>query len=407
MDPHTPTHLRPLGSQRPRHDPSPSVVCVGGMIRVVTDLDTTLSSPFVSPPQIQSPEHGPEMDSSEAEEKPLLTQKQVRELRRLCRKTANRAEFEDRLIQVRQIASIAAMGTPAVKYFDPHNATSGAALRAWVEIQRELGADWRDERLLADDAIDELRRWDRCLKAWARLRFETDHGPLHTQHSSTMTMLRPPGFASSSPITPYLGKSKTLDQEYAQFSSPVSPDAALVHVYSDAPSQKNVVDLAQPSSAGVTAPQNDGQTVASEVSINRIGDTINITVPTSLMSKMQLEDAAQQGQRISRNEQENVYPPNNKKQVSSHAVNTAKSWRNSSSNTKRPQFTISSERELAFRTAAKALFSNASKDMYSDDTSLNTTMHRSQMDWGKLRRPALRPLSVNNAANIQRRKSSD
>ncbi|KAI0560209.1 hypothetical protein FGB62_121g014 [Gracilaria domingensis] len=102
----------------------------------------------------------------------LLTPKQVRELRRLCRKTANRAEFEGRLIQVRQVASISAMGSSSVHLFDPSNPRSGQELRIWVETHRRSGADWRDERPLSRTAVAELRRWDRQLKAWARSRIQ-------------------------------------------------------------------------------------------------------------------------------------------------------------------------------------------------------------------------------------------
>lgn len=105
-----------------------------------------------------------------------LSAKQVRELRRLCRKTANRAEFDDRSVQVRQIASILAMGTPSLQQFAPGYWKSGSGLQAWVDRVRRDGADWRDERILLPEAVDELRDWDRLLKIWARRRFVNGDG---------------------------------------------------------------------------------------------------------------------------------------------------------------------------------------------------------------------------------------
>lgn len=102
-----------------------------------------------------------------------LTAKQVRELRRLCRKTANRAEYEGRLVQLRQIASILAMGGPSLVHFAPSYLTADSALQSWIDVMRAGGADWRDERPLGAAAVEELREWDRLLKAWARRRFPT------------------------------------------------------------------------------------------------------------------------------------------------------------------------------------------------------------------------------------------
>lgn len=102
-----------------------------------------------------------------------LTAKQVRELRRLCRKTANRAEYEGRLVQLRQIASILAMGGPSLVHFAPSYLTADSALQSWLDLMRGAGADWRDERPLGAAAVEELREWDRLLKAWARRRFPT------------------------------------------------------------------------------------------------------------------------------------------------------------------------------------------------------------------------------------------
>eukprot|EP00178_Gracilaria_changii_P003056 TRINITY_DN1446_c0_g1_i1.p1 TRINITY_DN1446_c0_g1~~TRINITY_DN1446_c0_g1_i1.p1 ORF type:complete len:513 (+),score=19.80 TRINITY_DN1446_c0_g1_i1:231-1769(+) len=107
----------------------------------------------------------------------VLTPKQVRELRRLCRRTANRAEFEHRHIQVRQVASIYAMASSSLHLFDPDNPYSGRELQIWVESHRENGADWREEYLLSLSAIGELRRWDRLLKTWACSRVQGRFDP--------------------------------------------------------------------------------------------------------------------------------------------------------------------------------------------------------------------------------------
>lgn len=112
-------------------------------------------------------------DTTSATQTAELTAKQVRELRRLCRKTANRAEYDDRSVQVRQIASILAMGTPCLQQFAPECWNTGSALQAWVDRVRGDGADWRDERILLRDAVQELRDWDRLLKIWARKKFVT------------------------------------------------------------------------------------------------------------------------------------------------------------------------------------------------------------------------------------------
>lgn len=111
-----------------------------------------------------------------------LSMKQIRELRRLCRKTANRAEFEGRLIQIRQIASIAAMASSCVHMFDPSNLNSGASLHAWVDHHRATGADWRDERPLNSPALRQLREWDLKLKEWTHSTTR-DHMKEHPSHS--------------------------------------------------------------------------------------------------------------------------------------------------------------------------------------------------------------------------------
>lgn len=107
------------------------------------------------------------------EEEPAreLTPKQVRELRRLCRKTANRAQYDDRSVQVRQIASILAMGLPSLQLFAPGFVATGCALQTWLDQVLAEGANWRDERILLPEAVQELRDWDRLLQMYARRRF--------------------------------------------------------------------------------------------------------------------------------------------------------------------------------------------------------------------------------------------
>lgn len=386
----------------------PSLVCVGGMLRVVTDV---VNAPSVEPAVEPSVSLDIGDDSLPAKD-PLLTQKQVRELRRLCRKTANRAEFDDRLIQVRQIASIAAMGTPSAPFFDPHNQDSGRALRVWVDQQREQGADWRDERPLLDEAIDELRRWDRALKAWARLRFEASpsRSPPHQRLAAAATLSRPPGFdKSSSPSTPYTGKTRKSASEYSQFSSPVSPDTAAigpspVHAATFSPVQVGE-DALSNRPIRVTRSAIKRQPL-SEVSISRVGDTINITVPSLPMSQVgTAEDDTTQtySRNIARDDQENVYPSMTKKQTYLHAANTAKSWRNTSPAPTLTDFSLNNDKEMAYRTAAKTLLLGPSKETMKapNSTITNHSTHHSAMDWGKLRRPVLRTLSLNNNVGNQ------
>lgn len=387
------------------------------MIRVVANPAHPPSSPVQSPPHAVAFEAAvgePELD------KPLLTQKQVRELRRLCRKTANRAEFEDRLIQIRQIASIAAMGTPAAQFFDPQNTTSGAALRAWVELHRQQGADWRDERPLADDAIDELRRWDRGLKAWARLRFETTptYGPVHTQLSSSGNVSRSSGLASSSPITPYSVRTTKTNSEPLQFYSPLSPD---VQGYSSTRSpeppasqpsvqqnEKGAVQQKEEVVRALVAEQSpgrgpgQGEEAVLDVCIDRVGDTINITVPAKKISLNTADPlVSQQPRRIGLNDQENVYPSNIKR-LPLHAANTAKSWRNPNNEASNPEYLLSVEKEIALSSATKMLFSAVPNDSATNGVAAT---QRTAKDWSKLRRRPLATLSANNVVrkhNLQK-----
>eukprot|EP00178_Gracilaria_changii_P015907 TRINITY_DN4471_c0_g1_i1.p2 TRINITY_DN4471_c0_g1~~TRINITY_DN4471_c0_g1_i1.p2 ORF type:complete len:525 (-),score=56.06 TRINITY_DN4471_c0_g1_i1:975-2549(-) len=259
----------------------------------------------------------------------LLTPKQVRELRRLCRKTANRAEFEDRLIQIRQVASIAAMASSSLHLFDPQNPQSGLPLRIWVETHRADGADWRDERPLSDSAIRELRRWDRLLKAWSRVRFET----IHTMESdgdrnilagsgseSRETVLQPVRLrfeqipVGTSPVTPLnhlkdrrAGDAKTTSN-IGQITSPTTPNEQHVSFLRSLRTverkvlanlgaseitgsahgsigNSNVLRMGQSEWTKVlpSAVKNciDGRKPFGEISINKVGDLINVTVPTN------------------------------------------------------------------------------------------------------------------------------
>lgn len=396
-------HDSPLHPEHPPSTPAPSLLCVAGMLRVVTH-------PVNPPPSVQPPIdpslslHTVSDEPLTAKEHPLLTQKQVRELRRLCRKTANRAEFDDRMIQVRQIASIAAMGANSVQFFDPHNPQSGAALRVWVDQQREQGADWRDERPLPDDAIDQLRAWDRALKAWARLRFETSPSRSTAHPRLASTLSRPPGFdKASSPSTPYTGKNRKSSSEYSQFSSPVSPDTTAVglspvHTATFSPVQAGE-DALSKRPIRVTRSAVKRQPL-SEVSIRRVGDTINITVPSIPMAEaatVQDVTAETHPRNIARDDQENVYPSMTKKQTYLHAANTAKSWRNTSSAPAPTEYSLNSDKEMAYRAAAKTLLAGPSKETVKapNSTIACQTTQRSNMDWGKLRRPVLRTLSLN------------
>eukprot|EP00177_Eucheuma_denticulatum_P005723 GFKZ01010436.1.p1 GENE.GFKZ01010436.1~~GFKZ01010436.1.p1 ORF type:complete len:564 (+),score=65.55 GFKZ01010436.1:551-2242(+) len=546
--------------------PPATLVSVSGMLQVVP-------SP---PPRPASPPQ-------------LLTQKQVRELRRLCRKTANRAEFDSRPIQLRQIASIAAMASPSFLYFDPDNPSSGATLRQWVEFHRAQGADWKDERPLPQNAIDELRSWDRLLKVWARVRFENPNSSSPTVERRVAAQQTK---VSSSPVTPYrdhlVGQSST-EVTYAIKGDGYNPIGAVHGVQVPlkmSPASKTPVK-ASPSGLqsppvgispapyeigrnpvyardegaepmrritrervtggallGVSSPiraagayesgvgmmvgvadsvsglgggvvstpvkRNEGKldlgpigtpvrkgdrmessvhgtvgrsaagsstqiwsdqaTVGiashghrearqgyqgsmpmmtpgvtpvrdtyasrvaggirgeglggvpkmeasprafdkmaagldsdanrrgSEIGISRVGDTINITVPTVLMSNMRVQDGRENeagGRYVAREDQENVYPPVTKRSSHLHAVNTAKSWRKEKGQEGREECGVAGDKEAAFRNAAKNLVPYSAKESVgTGGVGLDVSM-RSDMDWGKLRRPALRMMPLN------------
>lgn len=317
----------------PASAPPPTLTSVNGMLRV------TLPSP--------------------------LSQKQVRELRRLCRKTANRAQFDRRLIQIRQIASIAAMGAPSASLFDPATPCSGQLLREWVEFHRAQGADWRDERPLPSEQVGELRRWDRALKDWAHLRF--DNVPSASTHLEQHAQL-------ANPATPLVPKRRQSLSEYTQFSSPVSPDVALSSLSSPppapvTPAYGTLPLYATPSPPPRPARQALDREPAAHVSISRDGDTINITVPTlPLTAGDSPTDPATCQLATPASDQENLHPAT---RPLVHAANTAKSWRNAAVG-----------RDNVYQTTAKALFGTKG-------------VQRSDMDWGKLRRPALRALDPN------------
>lgn len=136
----------------------------------------------------------------------------------------------------------------------------------------------------------------------------------------------------------------------------------------------------------------------SEIGISRVGDTINITVPTAMMSKMRVHEGRENeagGRYVAREDQENVYPPVMKRASHLHAVNTAKSWRKENGHEGREDYGIVGDKEVAFRNAAKNLVSYSPKESVgAGGVGLDASM-RPDMDWGKLRRPALRmvPLS--------------
>lgn len=131
---------------------TPRLNCVCGMARVATTCNEDLS--FVSSKAIR----------------PLPNHKQVRELRRLCRKTANRAQFEGRAIPLRQVVSIVAMIDNCQRLFEFGNTTLGDDLRGWIAWHRAAGADWREEHPLDGAVALELRELDRLLKHWIRTR---------------------------------------------------------------------------------------------------------------------------------------------------------------------------------------------------------------------------------------------
>lgn len=179
-----------------------------------------------------------------------LTAKQVRELRRLCRKTANRAEYEGRLVQLRQIASILAMGGPSLVHFAPSYLSAHSAMQAWLDASRADGADWRDERPLTAPAVEELREWDRLLKAWAKRRFPT---------------LADCTDGSAPPTTP---RSKRLD--LMSLASPMSNPGT--------PSPARNLVASQTLASPTSCPVGNRRAPASHMTISTDGDTINVSI---------------------------------------------------------------------------------------------------------------------------------
>lgn len=88
-----------------------------------------------------------------------LKSKQIRELRRMCRKTANRSQYEKRTVQLRQVSTIECLAVSAI----PFLATGDSALRVWMKNHRENGAEWTDEFPLDKASQCELRQWDQML----------------------------------------------------------------------------------------------------------------------------------------------------------------------------------------------------------------------------------------------------
>ncbi|CAN8071830.1 unnamed protein product [Agarophyton chilense] len=230
-----------------------------------------------------------------------LTPKQVRELRRLCRKTANRAEFEDRRIQIRQVASISAMASSSVHLFDPDNPCSGKNLRSWVQNHRANGVEWRDERPLSDTAIEELRRWDRLLKAWAHIRFEK-----HCVPETVTTQLRTPSAAGAKCTGNFDSALRPVRLQFEQHAVLMSPTRLKYDSLTGIGGRNVDVDDVLPRACGspehssrvsdklVTGPSNWDKSLCpyfhgspnrtramAEVSIRKIGGLISVTVPTS------------------------------------------------------------------------------------------------------------------------------
>ncbi len=248
----------------------------------VNTIDVSGSLPPVTPNRSRgSPRTSPNAPISPHVE---LSAKQVRELRRLCRKTANRAEYEGRLVQLRQIASILAMGGPSLVHFAPSYLAAHSAMQAWLDAARAAGADWRDERQLSIAAVEELREWDRLLKAWAKRRFPT---------------LADVDGGSAPPTTP---RSKRV--EMLNMSSPVSgnsptPARALV-------SSHQAGSPASTRNRNVTGTGGNNSFVQSHMSISTDGDTINV----SIVRTPDKPSATKSTWRnvTPRREQENVHP---------------------------------------------------------------------------------------------------
>eukprot|EP00737_Agarophyton_chilense_P004438 gb/GEZJ01005588.1/.p1 GENE.gb/GEZJ01005588.1/~~gb/GEZJ01005588.1/.p1 ORF type:complete len:522 (+),score=36.22 gb/GEZJ01005588.1/:556-2121(+) len=360
----------------------------------------------------------------------LLTPKQVRELRRLCRKTANRAEFEDRLIQIRQVASIAAMASSSLHLFDPENPQSGHALRIWVETHRAGGADWRDERPLSDAAIGELRRWDRRLKAWARLRFETFNSceSVHFEQNTcvnsgaTDTILRPVRLqfeqisVGTSPITPVnrvknkgvgeLEGTKAEVNSVRRMVSPTTPDEGngffLRSPHVDNTRSKLGINKVVGSLRGTynptealcvsrrewskisSPPLKDGgeqRRPLDMVSIDKVGDLINVTVPT-----LNAEEHPSRNVRgVTKLSSHGATTPSSCCEENVLCAKELKTWRSVVLDA-----TQSSDREGDGRANAKWLSThnlcgNSIRDHERSDLQSITPAGRTDLDWGRLR----------------------
>lgn len=227
--------------------------------------------------------HTPRTPSTPASPNIELSAKQVRELRRLCRKTANRAEYEGRLVQLRQIASILAMGGPSLIHFAPSYLAAHSAMQAWLDASRTGGADWRDERPLSIAAVDELREWDRLLKAWAKRRFPTLADCVE---------------GCAPPTTP---RTKRLD--LMSVASPMS-----VHSPSPARALVAAQSATTPSSPGSVTPGTRRR--VSRMSISHDGDTINVSIVRTpeKPEKPEMSEKSPWRPNTPRRDQENVHP---------------------------------------------------------------------------------------------------
>lgn len=434
---HPPQRTAPLSLHSP-------LVCVGGMLQVantpqpspVKQTQTQNVTPFkqlASPFTASAPFTAPTTPTSSITPYPIytpvtipsastplpqdllqpqpqlqqLTQKQVRELRRLCRKTANRAQFEGRLIQIRQVASINAMANSTLHLFDPTNPHSGLSLRTWVHYHRSEGADWRDERPLSAEAIAELRRWDLLLKAWARLRFDAtpdtrpimDNRPVDPALKPVRLEFERLSLASHSPVTPATQpltpanaqKARNVySTDFLRLASPVTPADAMSHhlatpatvdynrvrdiqsplTITPTPNPEEEIQArsawSKPPLTGLT-PRWDARNPLGEVSINRVGDTIKVTVPSNAPKPTDINNV----RFVQISEQENTIPADLRR-AKTHASTTAKSWRNALMQT--PE-----QAEDPLRGAPKTLF-------LGPDAAVNDPQPRSPLDWGKFRR---------------------
>lgn len=258
--------------------------------------------------------------------------------------------------------------------------SSGHLLRLWVDTHRAQGADWRDERPLPCEQVNELRRWDRALKAWAQLRFESSPAP--QAPLVPHVPLAPQGLLDdphhpASPATPFVPKRRQSLSEYTHFSSPVSPDTAFSALSPPTPvsSSYDIRPVYISPSPPPRALRPADHPPAAHVRITRDGDTINITVPAlSMLAEETPDESASYAHVDASAEQENLRP-------AMHAANTAKSWRNSGRDGAQANI-ARMESQTVHNTMAKTLFGAKG-------------VQRADMDWAKLRRPALRQLDSN------------